>query len=155
MPHLGQAWRVKSTNFSPHRKVLQRTFVTFMASLKNQINNFSLHRTVVQRNDMPHLWQASRVKSTNLSVHRIIMQTNVMSPLEQAWRVKSINIFAYRTVVQWNVMPHLRQAWKIKFLDTKESFAENFCHFYGKSEGLNQQISLHTWKSCREMLCYL
>ncbi len=42
-----------------------------------------------------------------------------------------------------------------KFRDTKESFAEKFCHFYGKREGSNQQISLHTGKSCREILSHI
>ncbi len=40
MPHLGQASRGKSTNFLTQKKVLQRHFVTFTASLKGQMNKF-------------------------------------------------------------------------------------------------------------------
>ncbi len=132
--HLEQAWRVKSINFSTHRKDLQRHFVTFMASLKDQIN-----RTVVQRNDMPHVLQAC--KSTNSSVHRIIPQRNLMSPLEQAWRVKSTNVFTYRTVVQRNVMPHLGQVWRVKstnFLTQKKVLQRKFATF---TASLNGQIN--------------
>ncbi len=109
MPCLGQAWRVKSTNFSTHRNVFVEKFCHFYGKPAGSNQQFlSTHRTVVQRNDMPHLWQAWKVKSTNFSVHRIILQRNFMSSLKG-----QIN----------------------KFLDTKEYFVEKFGHFYTSMKG--------------------
>ncbi len=146
MPHLGQTWRVKSTNFSTLRKVLQRDFVTFMANLKDQINNFlSTPKTVVQRNGMPHLWQAWRVKSTNFSVHRIILQRNVVTlraslkgRINKCLGIQDNCYATFRTSIKGQIN---------NFRDTQESPAEKFYLTFRAS--LKSQINdlfLHTGK---------